>query len=110
MKLYKKDYHIAVLLQNLSLAMSAPKNHTLHTGSKMQLMLLKLMLMFIMLTVCHAAKGKSMWEVINVADLKSPSRSQDISKGQRLFRDGIHYIHIHNFLLRIKIRQAKLRH
>ena len=98
--------HIAVLFQKLSrLAISAPKYHT---GSKMQLMLLKLM--FIMLTVCHAAKGKQMWEEINDADLESLSRSQDISKGQRLFRDGIHYIHIHNFLLRIKIRQAKLRH
>ena len=82
--------------------MSAPKNLT---GSKMQLMLLMLlMLMFMMLTVCHAGKGKSMWEEIYVDDLESPSRSQDISQGQRLFQDGTHYIHIHNFLLRIKIR------
>ena len=69
MKLCKIAYHVAVLFQNLSVAMSAPKNHT---GSKMQLILLMLMLMFMMLTVCHAAKGKSMWEEINkiyVADL-----------------------------------------
>ena len=72
MKLCKIAYHIAVLFQNLSVAMSAPKNHT---GSNMQLMLLMLMLMlmFMMLTVCHAAKGKSMWEEINkiyVADFR----------------------------------------